>query len=130
MSAFLEPVRQLAGGGGLTGTLQAGHEDDSRRLRSKLDFGSVVAQDRDQFIAKNLDDLLGRRERGHHLLADGLLLDVIDELLYDLEVDVGLEQRQTDRPQRLLMFSSLSVASPRRVLNARCSFSERFSNID
>jgi hypothetical protein len=28
------------------------------------------------------------------------------------------------------MFSSLRTASPRRVLNARCSFSERFSNID
>ena len=28
------------------------------------------------------------------------------------------------------MFSSVRVAWPRRVLNARCSFSERFSNID
>ena len=61
-----------------------------------------MAQDFDQFIAQNLDDLLGGRERGRHRLADRLLLDVIDKLLYDLEVDIGLKQRQPDRAQRLL----------------------------
>ena len=48
----------------------------------------------DQFIADNLDDLLARRQRRRHLLADGLGLNVIDELLDDLEIDVGFKQRQ------------------------------------
>ena len=50
----------------------------------------------------NLDDLLAGRKRGQHLLADGLVLDVVDELLDNFEVDVGLKQRQADLAQRLL----------------------------
>ena len=50
----------------------------------------------------NLDDLLAGRERGRDLLADRLGLDLVDELLDDLEVDVGLEQRQANFAQRLL----------------------------
>ena len=61
-----------------------------------------MAEDFDQFIAENLDDLIPGRKRRRHLLADGLLLDVIDKLLDDFEVDVGLKQRQTNRAQRLL----------------------------
>ena len=81
MAALLQPVRQLAGGRRLTGTLQAGHENDGRRLRGKLQLGRVFAQDLDQFVAHNLDDLLAGRERGHHLLADRLRPDVVDQLL-------------------------------------------------
>ncbi len=102
MSAVLEPIRQLAGGRRLARTLQSGHEHDRRRLRGELDLGGVAAQDLDQFIAENLDDLLGGRKRGRHLLADRLFLDVIDQLLDDFEVDVGFEQRQANCAQRLL----------------------------
>ena len=96
MAAILQPVRQLARGSGLTGTLQAGHQHHRRWLRGKLDLGGVVAQHLDQFIAQNLDDLFGGGKRGRNLLSDGLLLDVVDQLLDDLEVDVGLKQRQTN----------------------------------
>ncbi len=96
MSALLEPVRQLARGGGLTGTLQAGHQHDRRRLRGELQLGRVFAQDVDQFVADDLDHLLGRRERGQNFLADSLLADVVDEFLDDLEVDVGFQQRHAD----------------------------------
>ncbi len=102
MPPVLQPVRQLAGRSGFTRTLQAGHKHNGRRLRCELDLRSIAAQDLDQFIAKNLDDLLGRRERGRHLLPNRLLLDMIDELFYDLEVDISLEQRQADGTQRLL----------------------------
>ena len=47
-------------------------------------------------------DLLARRKCGRYLLADGLFLNVIDELLDDLKVDVGFEQRQPNLAQRLL----------------------------
>src|SRR5207249_403888 len=47
-------------------------------------------------------DLLARRERSRHLLADGFLLNVVDELLYNFEVDVSLKQRQADFAERFL----------------------------
>ncbi len=50
----------------------------------------------DQSVADNLDNLLAGRERGHHFLTDGLGLDPVDEIFDDLEVDIGLKQRQTD----------------------------------
>ena len=53
----------------------------------------VFAQNLDQLIANNLDDLLARRKRGRNLLADSLRLHLIDELLNNFEVDVGFEQR-------------------------------------
>ncbi len=102
VSAILQPVRQLAGGGGLTGTLQSGHQDDGRRLRRKLHARRIFAEDLDQFVAQNLDDLLSGRKRGHHFLTDGLGADLVDQLLDDFEVDVGLEQRQPDFAERLV----------------------------
>ena len=100
MSALLEPVRQLARGGGLTGTLQAGHQHHGGRLRGELQLGRVFAEDVDQFVANDLDDLLGGRKRGHHFLAERLLADVLDQFLDDLEVDVGFQQRHADFFQR------------------------------
>ena len=81
VSAVLQPVGQLAGGGGLTGTLQAGHQDDGRRLRGELQLGGVFAKNLDQFVADDLDDLLAGRQRGQHFLAHRFRLDVVDELL-------------------------------------------------
>src|SRR5271169_5328048 len=96
VSALLEPVGKLAGGRSLAGTLQSRHEDNGRRLRCELELGDVFAEDGDQFVANDLDDLLGRRQRGHHFLAEGLLADVLDEFLDNVEVDVGFEQRQAN----------------------------------
>ena len=43
-----------------------------------------------------LHDLLARLQALQHLLAEGALAHLGDELLDDLEVDVSLEQRETD----------------------------------
>jgi hypothetical protein len=40
-----------------------------------------------------LNDLFPRRESGHNLLSDGLGLNVVDQVFYHFEVDVGLKQR-------------------------------------
>jgi hypothetical protein len=53
-----------------------------------------LSQQLDQFFMDDLDDGLRRREALHHLRADGARLDLLDELLDDLVVDVGFEQRQ------------------------------------
>ena len=52
------------------------------------------AQQRDQLFVDDLDDLLARREARQDLLTDSALLDPADEVLDDLEVDVGFEERQ------------------------------------
>ncbi len=67
-----------------------------------MQLGRVLAQHLHHLVAHNLDDLLARRKRRQHFLPDGLGLDLINQLLDDLEVDVGLKQRQPNLPQRLL----------------------------
>ena len=62
----------------------------------------AAAEQLDQLVVHDLDDLLARRERLEHVLPDGLLADAVDEALDDLEVDVGLEQRHAHLAQRLL----------------------------
>ena len=49
---------------------------------------------RDQLVVDDLDDLLAGVRLSQHLGADGPLAHAADEVLDDLEVDVGLEQRQ------------------------------------
>ena len=102
MTALLEPGGQLAAGGGLARALQAGHQDDGGRLRGKLESSRVLAQQRDQLVAHNLDDLLGGRERRQHLGAHGLGADVLDQLADDVEVYVGFEHRHADFAQGFL----------------------------
>ena len=102
MAAVLKPMRQLAGGSGLARTLQAGHEHDGRRLRGKLNSRRVFAKNFDQLIANDFDDLLARRKRGSYLLPYRLRLHLIDELFYDFEIDVSLEQGKAQLTQGLL----------------------------
>ena len=101
MPTLLQPVRQFAGRRGLAGTLQARHQDYGRRLRGEFELGGVPAQSLDQFVAQNLDDLFARRKGSQQLLADGLGPNVVDELLYDLEIDVRFEQSQANLSERL-----------------------------
>ena len=102
MPAILQPVRKLAGGSGFTGTLQSGHQNDGGRLRTEFELGRVLAQHFDQFVANDLDDLFARCQSGHHVLAQRLVLDLVNELLDDFEVDVGFQQRQPDLLQCVL----------------------------
>src|SRR4029077_14162880 len=71
-------------------------------LRGELHARGVFAKHLDELVAENLDDLLSRREGGHDLLTDSFGADLIDKLLDNLEVDVGLEQRQADFAQGLV----------------------------
>ena len=79
--------------------MQADDQEHAGRLVGEAQLGFVAAQDLDQLVADDLDDLLGGRKRREHFLAHGLLLDVFDELLDDAEIDVGLEQRHADFAQ-------------------------------
>ena len=61
-----------------------------------------VAEQREHLVADDAHDLLRRRQAAQDLLVHRPIAHAIDEGLDDLEVDVGLEQRQPDFAQRRL----------------------------
>ena len=92
----LEPQRQLAGGGGLAGALQTGHQDDGRRLGGVLDRQRLAAEDAGQLVVDGLDDLLAGVERLRAGGADRVLADAVADRPDDGDVDVGFEERRAD----------------------------------
>ncbi len=113
MAALLEPCGQLAGGGGFAGALQSGHQNHRGRLRGEFEARRVLAQQRDQLVADDLDDLLGGRKRGEHFGAHGLDADVLDQVARHVEVDVGFEQRHANLAQGLgdVLFGERALAA-------------------
>ena len=122
MSTLLQPVRQLARGRRLAGTLQPRHQHHRWRLRRKLQLGGVFAQDVDQFVAHDLDDLFGGRQRRHHFLANRLLADVVDQLFDHFEIDVGFQQRHADFFQRFADVLFRQCALSAQVLKGALQF--------
>jgi hypothetical protein len=92
---------ELAAGGRLAGALEAGHEDHGGRLAREDQVATGAAHQRGQLLVHELDDLLPRVQRLEHLGARGALLHLRGELLDDVEVDVGLEQREPHLSHRL-----------------------------
>ena len=62
---------------------------------------------------KDFDDLLAGSDAAEDLFAKGFLFDSGDEIFSDLEVHVGLKQRQPDFPEGIvdIGFADLSVAA-------------------
>ncbi len=67
----------------------------------------------DQLVAHDLDDLLGGRKRGQHFGADGLGANVLDQVVDDVEVDVGFKQRHANLAQRFgdVLFGERALAA-------------------
>jgi hypothetical protein len=95
-----EPQPQLAARRRFARTLEAQQKDDTRCWRVFRQSALSLAKQRQQFVPDDLDDLLDRRQALEHRLVRRLVPNAIDERLDDLEVDVRLEQRQADFPQR------------------------------
>ena len=57
-------------------------------------------------------EMLLRREAPQHLLAEGVLLDGGDEVADDVQVDVGLEERQPYLAERILDVALGDLALP------------------
>ena len=96
VSLLFQPATEFASQRGLTGTLQTGQHHDSRRRLRKMDRASLAAENGDELLVDDFDDLLRRVERLRHLRAASSLLDRGDELAYDRQRDVGLEQCNAD----------------------------------
>jgi len=62
----------------------------------------AAAEQLHQLAVHDLHDLLRGGQRGEDVLADGLLLDAVDEGADDLEVDVRLQEGDADLAKRLL----------------------------
>src|SRR5207248_3191176 len=48
------------------------------------------------------NDLLPWRNAAEHFFAERLFFDPCDELLRDLEIDIGFQQREPDLPERVI----------------------------
>ena len=92
----LEPLGELAGQRRLTGALQAREHDHRRRRLGERQLAGLAAEDADEFLVDDLDDLLGRVQRAGDLRALGAFLDAGDEVAHHGQRDVGFEQGQAD----------------------------------
>ncbi len=92
--------RELRGGGRLARALQAGEQDHGRRLAGERELRAAAPHQRRQLLVDDRHDLLARREALGHVGAERPLAYARDEVLDDLEVDVGLEQRKADLAHR------------------------------
>ena len=94
-----------------------------------------VAEERQHLVAHDAHDLLVRRETRQHFDIDGAIAHAIDERLDDAKIDVGLEQREPDLPERgldrLLGQASLTAKRGKDVLKPvppRLNMSHCFCN--
>jgi hypothetical protein len=97
----LQRQRQLRRGGRLAGPLQAAEHDDRGSVAALRQLVVHRPHQRDELLVDDLDDLFCRVDAGQHLLADGLGLDVGDELLHHVQVDVRLEEDGADLAEAL-----------------------------
>jgi hypothetical protein len=90
VAALLEQPAELGGRGRLSRAVQAHHHDLERPGRAER--GRALAEEADELVVDDLDDLLAGRDALQDLLAGALGLDALHELAGDLEVDVGREE--------------------------------------
>ena len=73
--------------------MKAAHQHDGGRGRAVLDAeAALAAKHLDELVAHDADDRLVGGEGAEHVLTHRLLLDAGDELLRNLEVDVGFKK--------------------------------------
>ena len=96
----LEQPRELATGGGLAGAVQTEHHQ-AGGVATQLKAGMLRAQQFDQFVVDDSNDLLAGLDALDDLLADGLLFDPLDEIAGDLEMNVGVQQSHPNLAQRI-----------------------------
>ncbi len=123
-SLFREQLRQFPARCRFAASVQPHHHPISgfgvRRLVGALPF--VFPHQRHQFIMHNLDDLLSRGDAVENLLSERPLLRLLNEILGDLVVDVGFQQRQPHLAQRIGNVLLRQLAVPAQVLEHRLQF--------
>src|SRR5262249_12894609 len=84
-----------------------------RRPRGVRQLEGLATESLDHLLMDDLDDLLGGGEALREVGLETHLADASDKVFYDLEVDVGFEQRETDLAQHLIdvFFTERAAAS-------------------
>ena len=100
LALLAQEERELRRRGRLARALEP-REQDHRRRPPEREPRVARAHERGQLLVHDLHDLLAGREALRDVLAERALLDRGREVLRDLEVDVGLEQREADLAHRL-----------------------------
>ena len=111
--ALLEVPRELAAGCGLARALQPAHHDDGRPGADAHDARlAVAAEELDEPLMDDADHLLPGLEALGDLGAERVVEDGVAELVDDVDVDVGLEERRADVAHRLadVGFGDLALA--------------------
>ncbi len=93
---FLQHQGQLGGGCRLAGALQAVEHDHRETGRRDRQPAYLVTQNIDQGLVHDLDDLLAGCQRAHDGAAFGFLGYFGNQVLDNLQMHVGFEQRQAD----------------------------------
>ncbi len=91
---------QFGAKGRFPGTLQSRHQNDRRRHRGEENLLVRRPEQPYQLVINDLDDQLPGSDALEHLLPDRPLQNVVNELLGDLVVDVGIQQHAADFAQR------------------------------
>ena len=90
IAAFFEELAELGGRGGLARAVEADHQDFQRPHAGE--FGRALAEQGDELVVDDFDDLLAGRDALEHILADALGLHARDEVAGDLEMHIGREE--------------------------------------
>ena len=96
---LVQQFGQLAAHGGLTGTVQACHEDDGG-MPLEVHVGGFAAHEFRQLVVNDLHHELLWLDGGQDVLSERLLLHGIGKALGYFVVDVGIEQSATHVLQR------------------------------
>ena len=100
MPLLLEMIGELRAKRRLPRSLESRDHHDRRRHRGKPDFRARRPHQFHQLVVDDLDDELARSDALENLLSDGARPDVVDELLDDLVVDVGIEENAANLTER------------------------------
>ena len=99
------------------------------RLLRRLQPAFGIAEERDHFVADDLDDLLRRRQAAEHILPQRPIAHAVDERLDDLEIDVGFEQREPNLAKRRLhVLGSQPRLAPKGLENVLKAIAERLEH--
>ena len=106
----LQQERELRAGGGLPGALDAGHHHDGRTRLGQLERPMLAAQRDGELLVHDLHDLLAGREALHDLLGERAAPNPREEVVGDLDGDVGLEQGRAHLTQRVVHLLRVELA--------------------
>src|SRR5262245_16647559 len=107
--------RELRGGRRLARALEPGEQDHRGRPTGEGELRAAGAHQGRQLVVDDLHDLLARRDALQDLLTERPLPDLSNEVLDDLEVDVGLEQGEPDLAHRARNRLLVELSAPAEI---------------